>query len=327
MPVIERDVKAAEIPGALATDPLDELLGRHDPALRGEQDLEHRELLVRELERAAGAGRGAAGRVEHDVGGLEHGRPRLARPAREGAHARDQLGERHRVWVVHVQRHLRAPALAQLDGRLAGGVHIRFAIDATGRITGIADHLSKRDAAPTVAAETPHGIAQAPLEDGAPAGDGWFAVNLADARWMTGHFGAYTLLEGSTRWPQFGVNVGVLAPGQAACFYHREADQEDFLVLKGEALLLVEGEERPLRAWDFVHCPAWTEHVFVGAGDGPCSILAVGARSDRGVVYPVADVALEHRAGVQRETTLPREAYAAIPPDEPVRFDPGWLPG
>jgi uncharacterized cupin superfamily protein len=223
--------------------------------------------------------------------------------------------------------HLRAPALAELDDRLDRGVHIRFAIDDAGRIAGIGDHLSKRDAAPTVADETPQGIPEAPLEDGAPTGEGWFVVNLADAPWKTGHFGAYTLLEGTTRWPQIGVNVGVMEPGQAACFYHREADQEDFLVLEGKALLLVEGEERPLRQWDFVHTPAWTEHVFVGAGDGPCAILAIGARADKAVVYPVAEVALRHGAGVERETTLPREAYAAIPPDEPVPFDPDWLPG
>lgn len=223
--------------------------------------------------------------------------------------------------------HLRAPALAEVDPRLRNGVHLRFAIDADGRIAGLSDHLSKRDAAPVVAEETPRGIPEAPLQDGAPAGEGWFVVNLADARWKTGHFGAYTVLEGTTRWPQVGVNVGVLEPGQAACFYHREADQEDFLVLQGEALLLVEGEERRLRPWDLVHTPAWTEHVFVGAGDGPCAILAIGARADRGVVYPVADVALRHQAGVRRETTLPPEAYADIPPDEPTRFDPDWLPG
>ena len=223
--------------------------------------------------------------------------------------------------------HVRAAALARLDARLHAGVHIRFAVGDDGRIAGITDHLSRRDAAPIVAGEVPRGIPEAPREDGVPAGEGWFVVNLADARWMSGRFGAYTDLEGSTRWPQVGVNVGVLQPGEAACFYHREADQEDFLVLRGEALLIVEGGERPLRAWDFVHSPAWTEHVFVGAGDGPCAILAVGARDDRGVVYPVADAALRHDAGVRRETTLPREAYAGIPPDEPGVFDPDWLPG
>jgi mannose-6-phosphate isomerase-like protein (cupin superfamily) len=222
---------------------------------------------------------------------------------------------------------LRASGLAQIDDRLRHGVHIRFAIDDAGRITAISDHLSKRDAAPILAEETPRGIPEAALENGAPTGEGWFVVNLADSRWLTGRFGAYTVIEGRTRWPQVGVNVGVLEPGQAACFYHREADQEGFLVLKGQALLLVEGEERPLRPWDFFHSPAWTEHVLVGAGDGPCTILAVGARDDRGVVYPASEVALRHDAGVRRETTLPPEAYAGIPPDEPARFDPEWLPG
>ena len=61
--------------------------------------------------------------------------------------------------------------------------------------------------------------------------------------------------------------------------YHWEADQEDFLVLDGEALLIVEGEERALRPWDFVHCPAETKHVIVGAGDGNCVLLAIGARN------------------------------------------------
>jgi uncharacterized cupin superfamily protein len=223
--------------------------------------------------------------------------------------------------------HLRAPGLAELDDRLRRGVYIRFAIDAeSGRITGVADHARRRDAAPTVAAETPQGIPEATLAGGAPTGEGWFVVNLAEAPWATGRFGAYTLLEGASRWPQFGLNVGVLEPGEAACFYHRESDQEAFLVLKGEALLIVEGQERRLRAWDFFHCPAWTEHVFVGAGEGPCAILAAGARSDRGIVYPAAEVALNHRAGVERETTLPREAYADIPPDEPVPFNAAWLP-
>jgi glyoxylate utilization-related uncharacterized protein len=31
-------------------------------------------------------------------------------------------------------------------------------------------------------------------------------------------------------------------------------------VLYGEALLLVEGQERPLRQWDFVHCPPETPY-------------------------------------------------------------------
>src|ERR1051325_7238863 len=101
-----------------------------------------------------------------------------------------------------------------------------------------------------------------------PEGDGWFVVNAREAVWNESDFGAYTRFEGDARFPQIGINIGVLQPGQPACMYHREGNQEDFLVLTGECLLLIEGEERPLRAWDFVHCPAYTEHIIIGAGAG-----------------------------------------------------------
>ncbi|HUZ83394.1 MAG TPA: cupin domain-containing protein [Gaiellales bacterium] len=174
-------------------------------------------------------------------------------------------------------------------------------------------------------------IPEAPLEPTpgglAPGGEGWFVVNAREARWLTGTFGAYTRFEGDARFPQLGVNIGVVAPGQPFCMYHGEGAQEDFLVLSGECLLLIEGQERRLRAWDFVHCPAWTEHVLVGAGDGPCAVLAVGARPDDGVVYPVSELALRHGAGVERETQEPSEAYAGLPPDVDADYPDGALPG
>jgi uncharacterized cupin superfamily protein len=159
-----------------------------------------------------------------------------------------------------------------------------------------------------------------------PEGDGWFVVNAREARWRDGDFGAYTRFQGDGGFPQIGINIGVLQPGQPSCMYHREENQEDFLVLQGECLLLIEGEERRLRAWDFVHCPAWTEHVFVGAGDGPCAILAIGARIGRGIVYPRADVALRHGAGVEQETPDPKEAYARFAADVDTPYRDGWLP-
>jgi uncharacterized cupin superfamily protein len=172
-------------------------------------------------------------------------------------------------------------------------------------------------------------VPEAPLERTEhglkPKGEGWFVLNAREAEWLDGHFGAYTRFEGEPRFPKLGLNIGVLAPGQPACWYHGEDDQEDFLVLNGECLLLIEGEERRLRQWDFVHCPAWTEHVFVGAGDGPCAILAVGTRVGEGVVYPRSELALRHGAGVQRETRKPDEAYAGIRPDTEVPFRPDWL--
>jgi uncharacterized cupin superfamily protein len=160
-----------------------------------------------------------------------------------------------------------------------------------------------------------------------PSGEGWFVLNARDARWLEGHFGAYTRFEGEPRFARLGFNIGVLEPGQASCWYHGEDEQEDFLVLSGECLLLIEGQERRLKAWDFVHCPPWTEHVFVGAGDGPCALLAVGTRSGGDVVYPASELAQRHRAGVERETPDPDEAYAGIPPDTAAGYREGWLPG
>lgn len=159
-----------------------------------------------------------------------------------------------------------------------------------------------------------------------PEGAGWFVVNAREARWLTGAFGAFTRFEGEDRFPALGINIGVLSPGQPSCFYHGEDEQEDFLVLGGECLLLVEGQERTLRAWDFVHCPPWTEHVFVGAGTGPCAILAVGSRTGGAVVYPESELARRHGAGVQRRTEDPARAYADIADDEPTPYRDGWLP-
>jgi uncharacterized cupin superfamily protein len=223
--------------------------------------------------------------------------------------------------------HVRAPSLGGIDRRLRGGVHIGFEIDADGRIAGLRDGTRPQEVAPADPERSPAGVPEAPLRDGSAAGEGWFVVNVAQASWKTGTFGAYTVFDGEVKFEQVGVNIGVLDPGQPACWYHREADQEDFLVLKGEALLLIEGEERRLRAWDLVHCPPWTEHVFVGAGTGPCTILALGGRTRDGVVYPVSELALRHGAGVRRQTVEPREAYADVPPDVPAAFDPAWLPG
>ena len=145
-----------------------------------------------------------------------------------------------------------------------------------------------------------------------PEGEGWYVVNAREARWYENdEFGGYVNFEGDARFAQLGFNIAVLAPGQPACMYHGEEDQEAFLMLAGEGLLLVEGEERPLRQWGFFHCPPWTEHVIVGAGDGPCIFVAVGARTPGSkVVYPRTDVALRHGAGVEEATDSGAVAYA-----------------
>jgi uncharacterized cupin superfamily protein len=164
-----------------------------------------------------------------------------------------------------------------------------------------------------------------------PRGEGWFVVNARDAVWFdAGTLGEYVRFEGESRFPQLGINLNVLEPGEPMSMYHWEADQEDFLVLSGEALLIVEGEERPLRPWDFVHCPPRTKHVIVGAGGGPCVVLAVGARidstGDNWGGYTVDEAALRHGAGVERETTDPKEAYAPFAKPERIAYRDGLLP-
>ena len=173
-------------------------------------------------------------------------------------------------------------------------------------------------------------VPEAPMEQGpgglAPAGEGWFVVNARDARWVhQDELGSAVVFESHDhRFPHYGVNIQVLQPGQPNCMYHGEEAQEDFLVLWGECLVLIEGEERRLRQWDFVHCPSWTEHVFVGAGDGPCGILMIGARTTGdGLLYPVNELARSHGAGVDVETPDGDVAYARFSPvvDGPYRGD------
>jgi len=159
-----------------------------------------------------------------------------------------------------------------------------------------------------------------------PTTEGWFVVNVGDAAWFTHPvFGADCSFEGpGVELEQLGFKIATLEPGQPSGLYHGEATQEDFLVLAGECLLLVEGEERHLRAWDFFHCPPDTEHIIVGAGDRPCVVLMVGTRKPgRPIHYPVSKLALRHAAGVEVATDSPREAYAAHP-DGDVERPPYW---
>jgi uncharacterized cupin superfamily protein len=160
-------------------------------------------------------------------------------------------------------------------------------------------------------------------------GEGWFVINARDSRWRdTGPLGFYCDFEGKKRFPEFGINLNVLEPGQPLGMYHRENAQEAFLVLAGACLLIIEGEERELKAWDFFYCPPQTEHVIVGAGSEPAVVLAVGARGRgrKGIVYPVSKVAQKHGAGVKNETTKPAEAYADFPRSSRATYGDGWLP-
>ncbi|HET8605555.1 MAG TPA: cupin domain-containing protein [Gaiellaceae bacterium] len=166
-------------------------------------------------------------------------------------------------------------------------------------------------------------------------GDGWFVVNARESRWRDeGPLGAYCTFEGKKRFPQLGINVSVLEPGQRIGIYHRENAQEALLVLEGECTLIVEGEERPLRQWDFVHCAPRTEHAIVAGPGQSAVVLALGGRGrgvGGGLVYTVCKAAARYGASVVRETTRPAEAYAdvwaALPRSRFVPYRRGWLPG
>jgi uncharacterized cupin superfamily protein len=157
--------------------------------------------------------------------------------------------------------------------------------------------------------------------------DDWFVVNLRDAQWRTTEGGSKRpsgsecdFESPEVQFGQLGVRVHVLPPGEPNGLYHSESKQEDFLVLSGECTLLVEGEERTLRRWDFFHSPPGTEHIFVGAGEAPCAILMVGARGDDWTVhYPVDELAAQHGASAARESTSPDEVYADWEPSRKGR--------
>jgi uncharacterized cupin superfamily protein len=148
-------------------------------------------------------------------------------------------------------------------------------------------------------------------------GAGWYVLNARDARWWERRgLGRWADLEGDGDFAQLGMRIAVLEPGRPTGMYHGESGQENFLVVSGECVLVIEGQERHLKAWDFVHCPPMTRHVFVGTGDSPCVIVTVGARpEDQEILYAVDDVAAKHGASVELETPSPKEAYAPYPRD------------
>ena len=186
-------------------------------------------------------------------------------------------------------------------------------------------------------------VPEAPLEQAeaglVAAGDGWFVVNAREARWfhregrgellpLTGNFET----DDEAEWhrvlsfPQFGVNLFVLEPGEPISVYHGEDAQENFLVLGGDCVLVIEGQERSLKHWDFVHCPPWTEHTIVGAGAGPCVVLAVGTRGSEGIRFPANGAAAKHGASSERDTTDGGEAYGRFPAGYDTRYRDDLLP-
>ena len=165
-----------------------------------------------------------------------------------------------------------------------------------------------------------------------PVSDGWFVLNARDARWndrpkrRSVSFTGKTEWEADTLFPMLGVQLAVIEPGEPNSQYHWETEAEAFFVISGEALLIIEGQERPLRQWDFVHMPPKTEHVLVGAGDGPCIFLAMSSRENQQFgpygEYPPNEVAAKYRASAKDS----EDADADWPESVPSRYSEGWLP-
>jgi len=170
-----------------------------------------------------------------------------------------------------------------------------------------------------------------PTENGlVPAGGGWFVLNAREASWLHAPGrSAICEIEGRPEFEQVGVNINVLEPGEPMSMYHWEADQEDFLVLSGEPVLIIEGVERSLRPWDLVHCPAGTSHTILGGGSTPSVVIAIGARilstGDDWGAYPVDAAAARHGVSVEEETPDPEVAYSAFKRRVPVSYRDGWL--
>jgi uncharacterized cupin superfamily protein len=155
-----------------------------------------------------------------------------------------------------------------------------------------------------------------------PADDGWFILNLAEIGWATVlGGGTWCVFESPrARSEMLGIGVHILWPGDTPGYYHAESDQEGFLVLSGECIAIVEGEERRMGPWDYLHCPPGTAHITIGAGHGPCALLMVGTRRPGHTTRYLPDpAAARYGAAVEVETDSAREAYRDRPPIERVR--------
>jgi uncharacterized cupin superfamily protein len=170
-----------------------------------------------------------------------------------------------------------------------------------------------------------------------PESAGWFVMNAREARWfekpgrghslpLTGH----DEYEAETFFPMLGMALRVMGPGQPSTTYHWETEQEDFLVLSGEALLVIEGQERRLKQWDFVHCPPRARHTFVGAGDAPCVLLCVSSRQSQKDgpwgYYCADEAAARYNASPPEDTQDNEVAETGFPPGRPIRYRDGLLP-
>jgi uncharacterized cupin superfamily protein len=170
-----------------------------------------------------------------------------------------------------------------------------------------------------------------------PASEGWFVMNARDARWMDQPGRGWSLpltgvdeYEAETFFAMLGMAIKVLEPGKPSDTYHWETEQEDFLVLHGEAILIIEGQERRLGQWDFVHCPPEAKHAFAGAGDGPCVLLCASSRQFQKDGpwgwYCADEAAARYNASAPEDTQDNSVAYGRFEQRRPARYHDGLLP-
>jgi uncharacterized cupin superfamily protein len=147
-----------------------------------------------------------------------------------------------------------------------------------------------------------------------PEGEGWFVLNLRDASWLTMKGGGtWVGFEAHGVRQQIGVGVHVLPPGESSGRYHAESDQEGFFVLAGECILVVEGEERRMKQWDYFHCPPGTAHITIGGAEEGCVLFMLGARTPGGLTDYIPDpVAAKYGHSVKERTDNSRDAYADL---------------
>ena len=161
----------------------------------------------------------------------------------------------------------------------------------------------------------------------APVTPGWFVVNAGDAAWVrNAGLASRCVFESNRaccsqrpdleeqRFDEVGITLSALEPGKPSGLYHAESAQEDFLVLAGECLLVIEDQERRLRAWD--PClPGGDQPRLRRRGRRPVrdpdDRRAPPGPDDR---VPRSERALQHGAGVETATDSPAKAYAPLPP-------------
>jgi hypothetical protein len=139
-------------------------------------------------------------------------------------------------------------------------------------------------------------------------GEGWFVLNKRDAVWrhVDGRGASASLAPISKASGNSSSSASIRScsgSGRTDGHVPLEGRSGGLPRGVGEAVLIIEGEERQLRAWDFVHCPPNTKRVIGGAGSGPCFVIAVGAREHdslcvTGVVYVIKSIRIRARGGI-----------------------------